>query len=130
MYFIAEYIKRFCKKNEGNWSRHLFVAVIVYLLLIGSTYFITYLGVILNNNSILSLRYFYRVLNSPFVIIICVELFICILCILIDYFRKISVEKMWLKFLNKKLESIQNKILRVIMVCVRLFKRVHEKFYT
>lgn len=76
MYFIAGYLRRFDDLKKKNSARHFLVALICYVLLFISCYFITFLGLKLNNEAILEERYFYRVLNSPLVVIISVELFI------------------------------------------------------
>lgn len=76
MYFIAGYIKRFRTEKKNNANKHFSMAIIFYILLFTSFYLITYSGVKLGDQSILDLRYFYRVLNSPFVVVICTELFI------------------------------------------------------
>ena len=76
MYFIAGYIRRFGNPNRRNSSRHFVIAFIGYVLLFASFYFITYLGVRFNSKTIMNQRYFYRALNSPFVVVICIELFV------------------------------------------------------
>lgn len=76
MYFIAGYIKRFRTEKKNNAKKHFSMAIIFYILLFTSFYLITFIGVKYDNQSILSLRYFYRVLNSPFIVVICTELFI------------------------------------------------------
>lgn len=182
MYFIAGYLRRFVDSKKRNSSRHFFVALIFYFLLFVSFYFITFLGIAFDSGMIIGLRYFYRELNSPFVVIICVELFIgfwrldikyskiintlasCtfgvyllhgneivlsylpklfpiykeqnallifiyslisasiiyIVASLIDFVRKNSVEKIWMLFLDKNLDSIQNKITEKLR-CVYAF---------
>lgn len=76
LYFLAGYLKRFRTGRKGNANRHFAVAVLGYLLLFASAYGITFLGNYLRSEAIVSYRYFYRPLNSPFVVVICVELFI------------------------------------------------------
>ena len=75
MYFIAGYIRRFGNLNVRNASRHFVIAFIGYALLLASFYFITYLGLKFNSRTIMDQRYFYRALNSPLVVVICIELF-------------------------------------------------------
>ncbi|MGN0600653.1 MAG: acyltransferase [Oscillospiraceae bacterium] len=191
LYFIAGYIRRFGDSKKRNSSRHFFVALIFYLLLFASVYFITYLGIKLDSETIIEKRYFYSVLNSPFIVIICVELFICfwrldikysktintlasctfgvyllhmnrllssffedlfpiykeqnpllvfiysllsvliiyLICSLIDYVRKNTVEKVWILFLDKKLDIIQNKIIEKLRCIYSFFMKVLDKYY-
>lgn len=79
MYFIAGYIKRFRKEKKHNARKHLIIAILFYLVLFASFYLITYLGLRLDNSQILAYRYFYRNLNSPLIVVICVELFLCMI---------------------------------------------------
>lgn len=79
MYFIAGYIRRFRTERKNSAGRHFAVAVFVSLLLFATFYIMTYLGIKNNDSFLIAQRYFYRVLNSPFVVIICVELFIGII---------------------------------------------------
>lgn len=76
LYFIAGYIKRFRGERKNNARRHLSIALVFYFLLLASAYFITYVGLKLDSQLILGGRYFFRVLNSPLVVVICTELFI------------------------------------------------------
>ena len=75
MYFIAGYIRRFGKIERNNISRHLGNAIVFYFALFATFYCFTYIGITRDNQEILNLRYFYRVLNSPLIVIICIELF-------------------------------------------------------
>lgn len=79
MYFIAGYIKRFRIEKKNNARRHLSIAVLFYFLLFTSFYLITLLGVKFDSSSLINNRYFYRVLNSPLIVVICVELFLCMI---------------------------------------------------
>lgn len=79
MYVIGGYIRRFGKLEKSRTTRRLTVILLSYTLLFISTYFLTYLGITFNNEEILEKRYFYKALNSPLVVIICVELFHCFL---------------------------------------------------
>lgn len=79
MYFIAGYIKRFRIEKKNNARRHLSIAVLFYFLLFTSFYLITLLGVKFDSSSLIKNRYFYRVLNSPLIVVICVELFLCMI---------------------------------------------------
>lgn len=90
MYFIAGYIRRFGKIKKGNPIKHFVVACIFYIMLFISFYSLTYLGMKLDNDVIMNGRYFYRELNSPFVVVICVELFIGFLKTNIEYNRTIN----------------------------------------
>lgn len=76
VYFIAGYIRRFVDIGAQNAKKHFFVAVLFYCLLFFSFYIIVYISNITNIGAIKTFCYFYRSLNSPFVMIICVELFI------------------------------------------------------
>lgn len=191
IYFIAGYLRRFGNKKKRNSSRHFVVALIFYFLLFASFYFITFLGSKFGSETIMGMRYFYRELKSPFIVIICVELFIgfwrldikynkiintlasCtfgvyllhansllstylaklfpiykeknpllifiysffsvliiyIMCSLIDYVRKNSVEKVWIYFLDKNLDIIQNKTIEVIRCIYAFFKKALGKYY-
>lgn len=75
MYFIAGYIRRFGKIERNNILRHLSIAIILYFVLFATFYCFTYIGITLDIQTILNERYFYRVLNSPIIVIICIELF-------------------------------------------------------
>lgn len=90
MYFIAGYLKRFRTERKYNAARHFSVAAGVYILLIASSYIITLLGVMLDSQSIVSQQYFYRVLNSPFIVVICTELFIGMMETPIKYNKRIN----------------------------------------
>lgn len=79
MYFIAGYIKRFRIEKKDNAQKHLLIAVVFYVLLFMSFYLITLLGVKLDSMALINNRYFYRVLNSPLIVVICVELFLCMI---------------------------------------------------
>lgn len=76
MYIIAGYIKRFVAMEAGSFFKHICIAFSFYILMFMSFYMITYWGLKLKDNSILDMKYFYRELNSPFTVIVCVELFI------------------------------------------------------
>lgn len=78
MYLIGGYIKRF-RKKKNNVRKHWTVALVFYLLLFASFYLITLWGIESGNQFILANRYFYRNLNSPFVVVICTEMFIAIM---------------------------------------------------
>lgn len=78
-YFIGAYIKRFRTERKNNAWVHLIISLIAYLLLFGVCYLMTYIGIKENNKTALNNMYFYRNLNSPFVVIICIELFLCFL---------------------------------------------------
>ena len=75
-YFIAGYIKRFVVLSENNARRHIFVAICFYCLLIASFYVLTWLGITLDSGTIIEHSSRYRQLQSPIVLIICLELFI------------------------------------------------------
>ena len=191
MYFIAGYLRRFRTERKHNAARHFSVAAITYILLIASSYVITWLGVALNNQSILSLQYFYRVLNSPFVVVISTELFIGMMetpikynkrinevaacsfgiylihtnrlmwgyltmifsryketrplfvllytvisiaviylgCILVEFVRRKTVEKLWMAFLDKHLDKIQQKTVLTVKKACRLVQKGLDVLY-
>lgn len=79
MYIFAGYIKRFVNEKNIGCIKHYICAIICYLLLFLSFYFLTFWGQIRNNGWVLENRYFYRDLNSPLVVLICIELFIGII---------------------------------------------------
>lgn len=190
MYFMAGYIRRFGNLNSKNPSRHFTIALIGYALLFALFYFITYLGVKLDSDIVMGQRYFYRTLNSPFVVVICIELFIgflkldmgnnklintlasCTLGVyllhsnnllqeflqkvfpiyresrppfvfvyslisvliiytaasLIDYIRQKSVEKLWVSFLDRHLESIGANVRKAMMEACSSLKRALRKY--
>ncbi len=76
VYFIAGYLRRFGNFEKKNAAKHIIVACVFYLILLASSYVLTLAGVLTGSADILAQRYFYRELNSPIVIVICVELFI------------------------------------------------------
>lgn len=76
IYFIAGYLRRFGDFSKKNSSRHFLVAFIAYITLFTTFYCITFVGMALESDMIIGAKYFYRVLNSPLIVIICVELFI------------------------------------------------------
>lgn len=90
MYFIAGYIRRFCCIELGDSGKHLKIAFFFYFLLFTICYGFTYLGIILNSKTILDNRYFYRALNSPIVVVICIELFMFFLKLNIKYNKGIN----------------------------------------
>lgn len=90
IYIIAGYIRRFGDLKKANATRHFMVALVMYFLLLFSFYAITYLGIKLNSEMILNHRYFYRELNSPLVVIICVELFIGFGCLEVKYMKMLN----------------------------------------
>lgn len=90
MYFIAGYIRRFGKIEGGNSSGNFVIAIVTYLLLFGTFYLFTYLGIKFNNQSLINYIYFYRGLNSPFVVVICINLFVGFLKIQIPYSKVIN----------------------------------------
>lgn len=75
-YSIGGYIRRFRSQHKGHKKRYFMIAAWTYLILFGSSYLITYLGIRWNNPWILQYRYFYRSLESPLVVLICVSLFL------------------------------------------------------
>jgi len=75
-YFIAGYLKRFRTEKTTEVKKHMTNAIMLYIFLIASFYVITLIGIKLDSTTIVGLRYFYRVLNSPIVVIICIELFL------------------------------------------------------
>ena len=79
VYFVAGYIKRFVNVSLKYSGKHLMGALGFYVLLFASSYIITYIGILLDSDTIKGLRYFYRELNSPLIIVICVELFLSFL---------------------------------------------------
>ena len=194
VYFVAGYIKRFVNVSLKNSGKHLMVALGFYVLLFASSYIITYIGILLDSDTIKGLRYFYRELNSPLIIVICVELFlsflkmdigkkeiinsiagktfgvylihsnkiissivlpkifpiylvdnpvlifiysvesviiIYVVCTAIDSLRQLTVEKLWLKILNSKLDKIQSKISvlteRICCNCKKVLKNYYCK---
>lgn len=90
MYFIAGYIKRFRMEKKNNARRHFSIAVLCYFLLFTSFYLITLLGVKFDSSSLINNRYFYRVLNSPLIVVICVELFLCMIEVNISNSRLVN----------------------------------------
>lgn len=76
VYFVAGYIRKFGNPTKKNAPKHIFIAILFYILLFFSAYIITYLGNRTDNRSITALCYYYRVLNSPLIMVISVELFI------------------------------------------------------
>ena len=90
MYLIVGYIKRFRIEKKNNARKHWIVALVFYLLLFVSFYVITLLGIKSGNEFILANRYFYRELNSPFIVAICTEMFIAIMETPITYNRLIN----------------------------------------
>ncbi|MCR5430295.1 MAG: acyltransferase [Eubacterium sp.] len=191
VYFIAGYIKRFRIERKNNARKHLMVAVLGYIILFASAFLITLVGLKMNNAFLLDNRYFYRVLNSPIVIIICVELFIgftelkirdsriintiasCtfgvflihankiimpalgklfpvykekspllifvysmlavfamyIVFTLIDYLRQITVEKVWICFLDNHLEVMKDKAMMLIKKIANRVKKIGRAYY-
>ncbi len=89
IYFIAGYLRRFRTEKKHNATRHFTVAIVLYFLLFFSSYIITFLGLKLNG-IILNYVYCYRVLNSPLVIGISIELFICFMELDIKYNKIIN----------------------------------------
>lgn len=90
VYFIAGYIRRFGENDKGSALKHFVIAAIFYIVLIASFYLITYIGLSLDNNEITKNCYYLRNLNSPIVIIICTELFICFTKIKMKYHKAIN----------------------------------------
>lgn len=191
MYLIAGYIKRFRKAKKNNARKHWMVAFAFYLLLFASFYFITLLGIKSNNQFLLADRYFYRELNSPLTVVICIEMFIAIIetdisynrlintiagctfgvylihsnrwmlgilsklfpiyeekrslyiflysvlafliiyafCTIIDLIRIKTFGKLWDRFLNKYLNTIQTKVLSTIKTMSVKCKRTLITFY-
>ena len=76
LYFIAGFIKRFRNEKKFNASRHFIIALLLYLMLFSSAYIFTYIGTKLGITAIIDGMYFYRKLNSPLIVGICVEMFI------------------------------------------------------
>lgn len=76
IYFIAGYIKKYVTGKKNNAQKHIAVAVFMYLLLYASFVVIGLVGDMLNSKAIIAYCYFWRPLNSPFVVVICVELFL------------------------------------------------------
>lgn len=73
----------------------------------------------------------YKVKNSGLIFVytlgaICV---IYIVCTLIDLFRQLTVEKLWFSFLNKHLDSIQAKAMRVIRKIASGVKKIGRAYY-
>lgn len=91
IYFIGGYIRRFVDCNHKNASRHFCVSIIFYALLFIVVYLMTFIGVKLNSSFVLEKLYFYKALNSPFVVIICVELFLTFFKLDIKYRKTINV---------------------------------------
>jgi len=90
MYFIAGYMRRFGKIEKARPVRHFMVAAIVYLMLFATFYGFTYIGKAFDSQGIMDNRYFYRVLNSPFTVLICTELFIGFLGLNIKHSKVIN----------------------------------------
>lgn len=90
IYFISGYLRRFRFEGKNNAKRHFTVSVFLTFLLFASFYTITFLGIKLHNECLLGNIYYYRVLHSPFVIGICVELFIGFMDLDIKYNKIIN----------------------------------------
>ncbi len=73
----------------------------------------------------------YKETNSGLIFVytlgaICV---IYIVCTLIDLLRQLTVEKLWFSFLNKHLDSIQAKVMRVIRKIAGGVKKIGRAYY-
>lgn len=75
LYFIAGYIKRFGKNERKKPTKCFSIAILTYFILLVVTYGITYVGIRFDDGLVMSIRYWYRTLNSPFIVIICIALF-------------------------------------------------------
>lgn len=91
MYFVAGYIKKYVVDKKNNASKHIGVAVLMYVLLYTSFIAIELVGDILNNENIIRNCYLWRPLNSPFVLVICVELFLGFLRIVSKESKRINI---------------------------------------
>lgn len=89
-YFMAGYIKRFGIYENKNPKICFLVAIIGYVLLFCECYLCTALGLANNNKFLLDNIYFYRVLNSPFIVVICIALFIGVCNTTIKYNRIVN----------------------------------------
>ncbi len=76
VYFIAGYLRRFGDTEKKGAAKHIALAVVFYAVLLASAYVLTFIGAKIGSAEIMSLRYFYRELNSPLVILVSTELFI------------------------------------------------------
>lgn len=76
VYFIAGYLRRFGDAEKKGAAKHILIAGALYVALLLVCYVITFAGNVAESEEIMSLRYFYRDLNSPFVVLISTELFI------------------------------------------------------
>lgn len=76
MYYIAGYIKKYVTGKKNNARKHIAVSVFMYFLLYLSCVVIGTVGDMLNSETIIAYCYFWRPLNSPVVVVICVELFL------------------------------------------------------
>ena len=90
IYLIAGYIRRFGRIRPEHARRHLTIALISWAALFLVTWIITFAGVMLKNKAVLGFRYFYRSLNSPFIVISVVELFLGFLELQIEPNRLIN----------------------------------------
>ncbi len=79
LYFVAGYLKLHVDPHKPCAKKHLLLALAAYALLYASFYGITLVGELLHSDRIKSMCYFWRPLNSPLVLLICVELFLTFL---------------------------------------------------
>lgn len=79
MYFIAGYIKKHVDNQKDNSKKHLYVAILAYLLLYATAVGIGIISAVLKSESLIEYCYFWRALKSPIVVLINVELFLAFL---------------------------------------------------
>lgn len=91
LYFIAAYIRKYVKMERENANRHLYVAMITFLLVVISDVILIYLGHI-SNVEIFTIRStHFMSQNSPFTLFIAVELLIGFLNMKPCYNRHINM---------------------------------------
>lgn len=192
MYFTAGYIKKYVSNNKNNATKHIAVAVLTYFLLYLSVIGIELVGSMIGSKTIIRNCYYWRVLNSPFVVVICIELFLGFLrflpkknktvnmiakstfgiyllhtnriirgyflpwlfpifketkpilvllysvgsvatvfisCCVIDMIRSKTVERIWTRFLDKYLCSIERKIKNVFKTVYKGCQNIMYKYY-
>lgn len=188
-YFIAGYIRRFINVNTRNSKKHFLVAIIGYMCLYGINVALIGMQFFLPGINFIQFSYEWRVLNSPIIVIIAVELFIgfikkipinnaivnCIastsfgvylihsnkynflrswfpiyleentflvliysigsivvvylICILIDFIRQATVEKVWITIVEKIIQPFLTKLREPMLNNSKKILNIIQRYY-
>lgn len=124
LYFVAGYIKKYVNNEKRNAKKHIVIAFWTYMLLFATVIGMDLIGNIFNNDKIISFCYFWRRLNSPFVVIINIELFLGFL----------RIPQKTKKFINRFASNTLgvylihvNKIIYIYIYCLTCFQFIKKQ---